>query len=65
MLLGCNPKVKNIEGLITKKIADQCKAKDAKKNIRKAEKGYNDMNANLRPGRYGIAFIITPNFLNI
>ena len=42
--------MKNFEGLIPKKIADQCKAKDAKKNMRKAEKGYNDMTANLRPG---------------
>ena len=48
--LGCNPKIKNNEGLIPKKIADQCKAKDAKKNMRKAEKGYNDMTANLRQG---------------
>lgn len=48
---GCNPKVKNLEGLIPKKIADQSKAKDAKKNMRKAEKGFNDMTANLRPGR--------------
>ncbi len=43
--------MKNLEGLIPKKIADQAKAKDAKKNMRKAEKGYNDMTANLRPGR--------------
>ena len=48
---GCNPKVKNLDGLLPKKIADQCKAKDAKKNMRKAEKGYNDMTLNLRPGR--------------
>ncbi|CAF1023931.1 unnamed protein product [Didymodactylos carnosus] len=46
---GCNPKAKNLEGLIPKKIADQNKAKDAKKNMRKAEKFYNDTNANLRP----------------
>lgn len=50
-LLGCNPKAKNLEGLIPKKIADQNKAKDAKKNMRKAEKGYTDMTANLRPGK--------------
>jgi hypothetical protein len=43
--------VKNLEGLIPKKIADQNKAKDAKKNMRKAEKGYTDMTANLRPGK--------------
>jgi hypothetical protein len=49
--LGCNPKVKNLEGLIPKKIADQCKAKDAKKNMRKSEKGYTDMTTNLRPGK--------------
>jgi len=49
---GCNPKVKNLEGLIPKKIADQAKAKDAKKNMRKADKGYNDMTANLRPGKF-------------
>ncbi len=48
---GCNPKAKNLEGLIPKKIADQNKAKDAKKNMRKAEKGFNDMTANLRPGK--------------
>lgn len=49
---GCNPKVKNLEGLLPKKIADQAKAKDAKKNMRKAEKGYNDMTVNLRPGKF-------------
>ncbi|CAF5218022.1 unnamed protein product, partial [Rotaria magnacalcarata] len=46
---GCNPKAKNNEGLIPKKIADQNKAKDAKKNMRKAEKGFTEMTANLRP----------------
>ncbi|CAF1380014.1 unnamed protein product [Rotaria sordida] len=49
---GCNPKAKNLEGLIPKKIADQNKAKDAKKNMRKAEKGYNDMTTNLRPDEF-------------
>jgi len=56
---GCNPKVKNLEGLIPKKIADQAKAKDAKKNMRKADKGYTDMTANLRPGK----FIFIVNFI--
>ncbi|CAF1125757.1 unnamed protein product [Adineta steineri] len=49
---GCNPKVKNLEGLLPKKIAEQCKAKDAKKNIRKSEKGYNEMTLNLRPDEF-------------
>ncbi len=55
---GCNPKVKNLEGLLPKKIADQAKAKDAKKNMRKAEKGYNDMTTNLRPGKSIFIFIV-------
>jgi len=50
LFLGCNPKVKNLEGLLPKKIADQCKAKDAKKNMRKADKGYNEMSLYLREG---------------
>ncbi|CAF4067248.1 unnamed protein product, partial [Rotaria magnacalcarata] len=49
---GCNPKAKNNEGLIPKKIADQNKAKDAKKNMRKAEKGFTEMTANLRPDEF-------------
>jgi len=44
--------VKNLEGLLPKKIADQNKAKDAKKNMRKAEKGYNEMTTNLRPDEF-------------
>ena len=43
--------MKNLEGLLPKKIAEQNKAKDAKKNIRKADKGYNAMTLNLRPGQ--------------
>ncbi|CAF0882998.1 unnamed protein product [Adineta ricciae] len=49
---GCNPKVKNLEGLLPKKIAEQNKAKDAKKNIRKATKGYDEMTLFLRPGEF-------------
>lgn len=37
---GCNPKVKNMEGDLAKTIAKDSKAKDASKNIRKAEKQY-------------------------
>ncbi len=37
---GCNPKVKNTEGDTPKSIAKENKAKDASKNIRKAEKQY-------------------------
>ena len=37
---GCNPKVKNMEGDLAKTIAKDNKAKDASKNIRKAEKQY-------------------------
>ena len=37
---GCNPKVKNMEGDLPKSIAKDNKAKDAAKNIRKAEKQY-------------------------
>ncbi len=50
--------MKNLEGLIPKKIADQNKAKDAKKNMRKAEKGYNDMTVNLRPGKFRLTVIL-------
>jgi ankyrin repeat protein len=37
---GCNPKAKNLEGDTPKSIAKEKKAKDASKNIRKAEKQY-------------------------
>jgi ankyrin repeat protein len=37
---GCNPKVKNLDGDTPKSIAKEKKAKDASKNIRKAEKQY-------------------------
>ncbi len=37
---GCNPKVKNMDGDLPKTIAKDNKAKDASKNIRKAEKQY-------------------------
>lgn len=37
---GCNPKVKNLEGELPKTIAKEKKAKDASKNLRKAEKQY-------------------------
>ncbi len=37
---GCNPKIKNLEGDTPKQIAKDLKAKDASKNIRKAEKQY-------------------------
>lgn len=37
---GCNPKIKNLDGDTPKSIAKDAKAKDASKNIRKAEKQY-------------------------
>ena len=40
---GCNPKVKNFEGETPKSIAKEKKAKDASKNIRKAEKQYSKL----------------------
>jgi ankyrin repeat protein len=48
LFLGCNPKAKNSGGITPKQIADECNAKDAKKNIAPAENGYYEMNGQLR-----------------
>ncbi len=40
---GCNPKVKNNDGELPKQIAKQQKAKDAMKNLRKAERQYSKL----------------------
>ncbi|CAF0922340.1 unnamed protein product [Rotaria sp. Silwood1] len=44
---GCNPKKPNLEGLIPKQIAHEYGNKDVQRSLRKAERGYHEMTANL------------------